>query len=102
VSADEVHRPAVSLRADGVRAAAGGVRVSFLPYQYRLRHDLPYGKCACFNTPPEFQNFWRCAHHPSAIANYFAKRIVCENGCHAAELHWQDNGFHQLRGESQC
>lgn len=29
---------------------------------------------------PPFQHYWRCAHYPSAIDNYFS-RDKCEHGC---------------------
>lgn len=42
-----------------------------------------------------FQKFWRCAHHTSAIQNFFEKRHECEWGCHEQELEWYHNGTHQ-------
>lgn len=49
---------------------------------------------------PLFQFYWRCAHYPSALANFF-RRDLCEHGCHKAELLWHDNGFHNQRGETR-
>ena len=35
-----------------------------------------------------YQNFWCCAHHASAIDNFFEKRTTCEWDCHAQPLQW--------------
>lgn len=43
----------------------------------------------------EHQHFWRCAHHPSAIDNFFETRITCEWQCHETQLKSFDSGFHQ-------
>lgn len=43
-----------------------------------------------------FQHYWRCAHHPSSIANFFEKRTTCEWECHTQELRWYHNGEHPL------
>lgn len=43
---------------------------------------------------PAVQLFWRCAHHPSALVNFFAQRAVCQLDCHRTELRWHDNGTH--------
>lgn len=41
------------------------------------------------------QRFWRCAHHPQAIANWaHDKGWYCERGCDTNELRWSDNGTH--------
>jgi hypothetical protein len=48
--------------------------------------------------PRTFQYFWRCAHHPSAIENFFDVRTMCDRGCHAERLRWHHNGTHQLPG----
>jgi hypothetical protein len=40
----------------------------------------------------EFQNFWRCEHHPSALANFFNGPATCEWCCHTQELHWYHGG----------
>ena len=45
---------------------------------------------------PEFQHYWRCAHHPSSIANFFEKRTTCEWGCHTQELQWYHGGVHPM------
>ena len=42
--------------------------------------------------PPTPQNFWRCAHHTSAIENFFSTRQTCEWGCHTTELRWYHSG----------
>jgi hypothetical protein len=39
-----------------------------------------------------YQFFWRCAHHPSAIDNFFSETRSCGWGCHLAELKWHHNG----------
>jgi hypothetical protein len=41
-----------------------------------------------------FQHYWRCAHHPSAIENFFDHRTTCEWGCHEQTLLWHHSGFH--------
>lgn len=42
---------------------------------------------------PIYQNFWRCAHHPEAIANWAAGRgWFCSHGCDENDLRWSDNG----------
>ena len=40
----------------------------------------------------EFQNFWRCEHHPSALANFFNGPATCEWCCHTQELRWYHGG----------
>lgn len=45
---------------------------------------------------PEFQNFWRCAHHPSAIDNFFGGFLSCERGCHNTPIFWHHAGVHPL------
>ena len=42
------------------------------------------------------QRYWRCAHHPSAIENFFEKRTLCEWDCHTQELMWFHNGTHPM------
>lgn len=43
----------------------------------------------------DFQHYWRCAHHPSAIDNFFEKRATCEWQCHETPLRSHDSGIHQ-------
>lgn len=43
----------------------------------------------------ELQYFWRCAHHTSAIDNFFAGRGACERGCHLTPLQSSDSGYHR-------
>lgn len=43
-----------------------------------------------------FQNFWRCAHHPSALENFEARRTTCEFECHCQPLRWYHNGTQPL------
>lgn len=43
-----------------------------------------------------FQRFWRCAHHPSAIENFYDGRTTCEWDCHTTTLQPHHGGFHQL------
>ena len=43
---------------------------------------------------PLFQNFWRCAHHPSAINNFYDKRTSCEYMCQSVPLEWWHGGMH--------
>jgi len=45
-------------------------------------------------SPPEAQHFWRCAHHPSAIDNYFERRTECMWDCDAQRLEWYHSGSH--------
>ena len=42
--------------------------------------------------PTEYQHYWCCAHHPSAIDNFFEGRLLCAWECHAEELKWYHNG----------
>jgi hypothetical protein len=44
----------------------------------------------------EFQYFWRCAHHPSSIDNFFAGRTECMWECHTQELKWYHGGVHPM------
>ena len=57
----------------------------------------PCPKCEDFRRVPrlEFQHYWRCAHYPSAIDNFFDGRTACEWMCHTTPLHSYDSGFHQ-------
>ena len=48
------------------------------------------------NDQTEFQIFWRCAHHTSAMENFFEKRATCEWDCHCQPLRWFDKGVHPL------
>lgn len=42
---------------------------------------------------PTYQKFWRCAHHPEAIANWsHGTGWHCEHGCDLNLLRWCDNG----------
>lgn len=43
-----------------------------------------------------FQYFWRCAHHPSAIDNFFEHRGLCEWDCQAQPLQSYHSGVHPL------
>jgi hypothetical protein len=46
-------------------------------------------------SPPALhQHYWRCAHHPSAIDNFFERRTLCVFECHAQLLEWHHNGMH--------
>lgn len=45
---------------------------------------------------PEFQHFWRCAHYPLSIENFFSGRTTCEWGCHTQELKWWHCGVHPM------
>ena len=47
-------------------------------------------------TVPTYQYYWRCAHHTSAIQNFFEQRNTCEWCCHAQRLQWHDSGYHPL------
>lgn len=42
-----------------------------------------------------FQHYWRCAHHPSCIENFFESRQRCEWDCHTTALHSTDSGYHR-------
>lgn len=44
----------------------------------------------------DHQRFWRCAHHPSAIDNFFGALTTCEWGCHDEALRWYHRGNHPL------
>jgi hypothetical protein len=46
--------------------------------------------------PSSFQSFWRCAHYPSAINNFFAGRTSCGWLCHTQELQWHHGGEHPM------
>jgi hypothetical protein len=41
-----------------------------------------------------FQHYWRCAHHPSAIQNFFEQRNSCEWCCEESRLLWHHGGEH--------
>jgi hypothetical protein len=41
-----------------------------------------------------FQYYWRCAHYPSALTNFFERRPRCEWMCHTQELRWYHGGEH--------
>lgn len=43
-----------------------------------------------------FQGYWRCAHHLSAIDNFFDRRYSCEWGCHKTTLEWYHCGVHPM------
>lgn len=49
-------------------------------------------------TSPTVQHYWRCAHHPSAIENFFAKPqlLGCEWDCQTQSLRWYHNGEHPM------
>ncbi len=81
--------------------------VSFTPRDawICLRHGVTHEPCPCLtrrvtnhdelskNTQrTEYQHFWCCAHHPSAIQNFFEKRHECEWECHTQELKWYHSG----------
>jgi hypothetical protein len=44
----------------------------------------------------EPQYFWRCAHHPSSIVNFFDSRTECMWECHTQELKWYHGGVHPM------
>jgi len=46
--------------------------------------------------PTEFQHFWRCAHHPSALQNFQDERTECMWECHTQELKSWHNGSHPM------
>ena len=58
----------------------------------------PCPKCEDFRRVPrlEFQHYWRCAHYPSAIDNFFDGRTACEWGCHAQALRSHHSGVHPM------
>jgi hypothetical protein len=41
---------------------------------------------------PNIQWFWRCAHFPSSMANFYDKREHCDWRCDTNELRWFHNG----------
>jgi hypothetical protein len=45
---------------------------------------------------PAFQKYWRCAHYPSAMTNFFSTRQTCEWDCHTTELQWHHSGFNPM------
>lgn len=46
---------------------------------------------------PVYQNFWRCTHHPEAIANWsHGTGWFCSQGCDESELKWWDGGTNTL------
>lgn len=62
--------------------------------------NWPYthGLCASCQQPfhgiePCKQAFWKCAHYPSSIDNFF-NADSCEHGCDRTELRWYHNGCH--------
>jgi hypothetical protein len=67
---DALHRAALSLSDDDLRARARRAYVS------------------------EFQQvFWKCEHHPIATENFFRGTLRCEWFCHSQELMWYHSGF---------
>lgn len=52
--------------------------------------------CREHRTLHAFQNFWRCAHHPSAMENFFTDITACEWECHTQKLEWYHSGEHPL------
>jgi len=69
------------------------------PHRFCRIHGPTVGECARCTTkasPPPFQYYWRCAHHPSAIDNFFEKLAGCEWMCHAQELRWHHSGAHPM------
>jgi hypothetical protein len=62
---------------------------------------LPTGYCCwcdssgCYRCrPTPVQMYWKCAHHPSALENFFGDRYTCEWMCHTQELRPHHSGFH--------
>jgi hypothetical protein len=51
---------------------------------------------AGWRDPRHYQHYWRCAHHTSAIQNFFEQRNSCEWCCHTQELQWYHGGEHPL------
>jgi len=52
---------------------------------------------------PEFQHYWRCVHHPSAIDNFFNTEVareggrrMCKHGCDMVPLKSTDSGLHPM------
>jgi hypothetical protein len=41
-----------------------------------------------------FQHYWRCAHYPRGLENFFTNRTTCEWGCHTTKLSWYHGGMH--------
>jgi hypothetical protein len=56
----------------------------------------PQGETQMVDPTQMFQNFWRCAHHPSALENFEARRTTCEFECHCQPLRWYHNGVHPM------
>jgi len=50
---------------------------------------------------PTYQNFWRCKHHPEAIANWsHGTGWFCSHDCGQSALQWCDNGFNPLPAQA--
>lgn len=57
------------------------------------QHGITREPCPCRQDyVPTYQRYWRCAHHPSALQNFFARRYACEWGCN--EMKPQRDGKH--------
>jgi len=44
----------------------------------------------------DYQHFWRCAHYPSAMTNFFLNLKKCEWSCNEQPLRWHHLGSHPL------
>jgi hypothetical protein len=64
--------------------------------QLHRGHAGPHDFALRENTQRAEQRYWRCAHHPSAIENFFDGRKECQWECHKQELHWYHNGTHPM------
>jgi hypothetical protein len=61
-----------------------------------VKQPAPTEGSTSFQTAPQPPHYWRCAHHTSAIENFFDHRMTCEWGCHAQELQWHHTGVHPM------
>jgi len=69
-----------------------------------LRHGVTREPCPCVQKDldpaparlSQYQHYWCCEHHRSAIENFFKPRHTCEWGCQESELKWYDHGKNQL------
>jgi hypothetical protein len=61
-----------------------------------MKQPAPTEVNSQFLVAPQPPYYWRCAHHTSAIDNFFDHRLTCEWSCHTQELQWHHNGMHPM------
>lgn len=78
----EQRKPAVSQTPSSVKIDIPAVLRAFDASEY-----LKSAHAWTLPDYPKFQHFWRCAHHRSAIDNYFEARRNCAHGC-STDAYW--------------